>query len=65
MHKPDMRYDVKHMEKPDDYPEALAAVEYEIRLRLEDYGVRRPDSLADAHAVIHTLLRFGWRPTES
>lgn len=61
--RPDMREDVKYMEKPRDYPGVLAAVEYEIRLRLEDYGVRRPDPEADAHAVVHTMLRFGWRPT--
>jgi hypothetical protein len=61
MSKPDMRYEVKHMEKAEDYPDALAAVAYELQLRLEDYGVRGYPR-EDAIAVIHTLIRFGWRP---
>jgi hypothetical protein len=60
-----MRYGVKYMEKPEDDPEVLAAVAFELYLRLEDYGVhvRDCDVVGDAHAVISTLLRFGWRQT--
>jgi hypothetical protein len=59
---PDMRYNVKYTENPDDYPDVLKAVQHEIALRLEDYGVRRHYADSDAYAVVSTMLRFGWRP---
>lgn len=58
----DMKYGVKYMEKPEDYPDVLAAVAHEIELRLEDYGVRARDPQGDAVAIVHAMLRFGWRP---
>jgi hypothetical protein len=58
-----MRYGVKYMEKPEDYPEAWAAMAYELGLRYEDYALHGYPR-EDAAALMHVLLRFGWRPSD-